>query len=91
MLQAGLQMGNRDQSELVGPTLVGKKNEDYAGTAQWALAPKSVPMGHGPFSVDLLIPKRTKMETLMLFPLHLPSALPSRNFCHDRMFWVHVI
>lgn len=56
-----------------------------------ALAPKSVPMGHGPFSVDLLIPKRTKTETLMLFPLHLPSALPSRNFCHDGMFWVHVI
>lgn len=28
-----------------------------------ALAPKSVPMGYGPFSVDLLIPKRTKTET----------------------------
>lgn len=49
MLQAGLQMGNRDQSELVGPTLVGKKNEDYAGTAQWG--PSTEICSHGAWAL----------------------------------------
>lgn len=58
MLQAELQIGNRDQSELMGPTLVGKKNEDDAGTANGPLELTSVPMGYRPFSIDLFLYQR---------------------------------